>query len=254
MSRTPAQIVDAVEFNLMDASASSEVAARVVEFLARAQVELEDTKFSPAQYAVQIFATTNGFTALGVRPADWIGVRIDADESPIVAPHYLTGAGDVVYLQAPFFTDDLTHARAKYGYVGSGTGVGAPQLLVDDAGAFYVYPIPDLGNSIGAFSIAGEYSVRVPYWKRLTAFDGTTANWFTLNCDYYLEWSATAHGLIANRDLSAAATYVSAAAGELERLRSVARESRSPRVVTVRSRGYAIGTQAARTRRIRGDL
>lgn len=271
MSRTPAQIVDAVQRDLMDATANSEVAARVVEFLARAQNELEDAKFSPACQAVLSGTPTTLTTRVANKPADWVGIRIDTQDDPIVAPHYLDGDGQVHYLLPPYFTDQPEVIRQRYGYAdnvlthSAVMTFGAPEIVVldeygmlDPAGVttpgLRCFPHSDGGNTSGVFVAGGLYPVRIPYWRRLTAFDGSTANWFTEQCDYYLEWSATAHGLIANRDLGAAATYVSAAAGELQRLRSVVREGRMPRVITVRQRGYAIGTPAHRTRRVREDL
>lgn len=271
MSRTPAAIVDAVQFNLMDANASTEVAARVVEFLARAQNELEDARFSQAQHALLSGTPTQLTTLVAVKPADWIGFRVDVDVDPIVAPHYVTGDGVVKYLLAPYFTDQPELIRQRYGYAdnvlthSAVMTFGAPEIIVLDETGMLIpaggttatircFPHSDSLNPDGVFSSGGLYPVRVPYWKRLTAFDGALANWFTDHCDYYLEWSATAHGLIANRDLSAAAVHVSQAAGELARLRARTREGRSPRVVTIRGRGYALGTPSLRSRRLREDL
>jgi hypothetical protein len=255
----------------MDATASSEVAARVVEFLGRAQNELEDARFSPACHGVLAGTPTALSTRVAVKPDDWIGIRIDVDVDPVVAPHYLDGDGVVHYLAPPYFTDVPEMIRQAYGYADNVLlypdliTYGPPQIIaLDETGgldpgggtgaSIRCYPHTDGLNTIGAFIASGLYPIRVPYWRRLTAFDGVTANWFTLNADRYLEFSAVAHGLIFNRDLSAAAPYVSQAAGELERLRDVARQGRMPRIITVRQHGYAIGTPFSRIRRVREDL
>jgi hypothetical protein len=267
VSRTPADIVTAVRGNLMDAGANSEVSARVVEFLARAQNELEDARFSPAQHGIVSGTPTSLSSVVASKPADWIGIRIDTSVDPVVAPHYLTGDGEVKYLLPPYFTDQPEVIRQRYGYADNPLThsavmtFGAPQIIaldetgvLDPAGTttarLRCYPHTDGLNTSGVFVATGLYPVRIPYWKRLTAFDGATENWFTQNCDYYLEWAATFHGLIANRDLSAAAPYVTQAAGELERLRAVAREGRTPRSFIVRGHGYALGTPSLRQRRI----
>ena len=265
---TPAEIVARVQQNLMDATASDEIAARILEFIGRAQQELEDARFSPAQHGVVVGTPTTLSTALVAKPADWIGIRLDLDADPIVAPHYLTGDGEVKYLQPPYFTDEPEVIRARYGYADNVLlypdliTYGAPEIIaLDENGALdpagtttarlRVYPHSDANNSVGAFEGSGLYPVRIPYWKRLSAFDGSTVNWFTTNCEKYLEWAATAHGLIASRDLGGAAAWVTSAAGEISRLRERAREGRSASLSTIRGRGYALGTSTLRSRRVR---
>jgi hypothetical protein len=271
VSRTPAQLVTAVQADLMDATASTEVAARVVEFLARAQNELEDARFSPACHGILSGTPSSLTSVVANKPTDWIGIRIDVDVDPVVAPHYLDGDGAVHYLLPPYFTDIPEVIRQRFGYADNPLThsdvmtFGAPEIIaldengqLDPAGTLAArircYPHTDGLNTVGVFDATGLYPIRVPYWRRLAAFDGATANWFTLNCDRYLEYAAVAHGLIFNRDLSSAAPYVSQAAGEIERLRSVARQGRMPSVINVRGRGYAIGTISPRGRRIRGDF
>lgn len=77
------------------------------------------------------------------------------------------------------------------------TDDGPPQYLQiaqeDDTGVgnVNVWPLPD-GNSDYA---DGEYRIFLPYWRFLPdlSADGDS-NWFTVNADDYLEYSATSEG------------------------------------------------------------
>jgi hypothetical protein len=64
---------------------------------------------------------------------------------------------------------------------------------------FEVYPLPD-GLSLYANSSAGEYRIRVPYWKFLPALTGSGTNWFTANAEEWIVFEATSDGFFMDHD------------------------------------------------------
>lgn len=80
---------------------------------------------------------------------------------------------------------------------------GRPQVLIDanagddGSGIIAVYPLPD-GNSDYS---DGEYRIQVPYWRFLPELSANgDTNWFTVNADEWITFTATADGFRANED------------------------------------------------------
>lgn len=106
----------------------------------------------------------------------------------------------------PYMLDD-TNGRKQFLSIGpnrtelltlyDNTDDGPPVYILeaeqDDtgAGSFEVWPLPD-GNA--DFS-DGEYRIYLPYWRFLPELSADAdTNWFTVNADDYLEYSATSEG------------------------------------------------------------
>jgi len=87
------------------------------------------------------------------------------------------------------------------------TLMGQPEMILmgepsDDDGTmvYEVFPYSD-SASLWEDSDAGEYRVRIPYWKYLTVLSASDdTNWFTVNADTYIVYKAASEGFFDNWD------------------------------------------------------
>jgi hypothetical protein len=150
-------------------------------------------------------------SGVGAKPTDWIAARGN--------PWWRTGDTGAMM---PLEWIPSEHDSAKdHPYSSDESYRGAPVSLEERATKVFVYPLPDLSNPIGEFSIYGGYEIVIPYraQEETLADSGTTSNWFTSDFDQalHLEDYASGQAMLFNRDFDNANVYLLKAQGHLLR-------------------------------------
>jgi len=156
-------------------------------------------KIMEAETAVLV--TTAATRVLAAVPADF--------KEPRGLPYEITADGRVRELLNPANRVAITRELGdnRGGEAVAATMIGRPEaILISEptnvAGDrnFEVYPLSD-ALSLYTATFAGQYRIVVPYWKYLTALSvaGDT-NWFTVNADEWLEYTAAADAFFMDHD------------------------------------------------------
>lgn len=171
--------------------------------------------FKVCEALSSVFTTTLDTRVLGAVPADFVKFR--------GRPHMITNQGRVIEIGV---ASDRPAVEREFGSTAGGEFVagtlrGRPRVLLqsentDEAGAsnFEVYPLPD-GLSLYTTAPAGEYRIRVPYWKFLTVLSGSgDQNWFTNNAEEWIVHKAASRGFVLDWDEAKAAVQQGLAQNE----------------------------------------
>lgn len=174
---------------------SSQIPTLIREAMRRLQ-RLHDFKVCEALSSV--YQTAVGVRVLAAVPADFHKFR--------GLPQRIEANGKTFDLG---LFPDRGSAEREYGTMAGGEAVadvlsGPPRFVLlsetsTEAGAlnFEVYPLPDTRS----LYTNGNYRIRVPYWKFLTALSAPTdTNWFTVNAEEWLVWEAAGEGFFLNWD------------------------------------------------------
>jgi len=178
----------------------SSVTAQVPTLVKEAVRSLQVKHNFKVMEALSSFTTAADTRVLGSMPSNFKEFR--------GKPYELTGKGR----HRPL--DIATDRSVAEGLWGSSSAeaedaelAGAPRLILlaepsdEHAAASYeIYPRSD-SNSDWEDSSAGEYRIRIPYWKYLTELSADADyNWFTTNADTFIVWRAAAEGFFNNWD------------------------------------------------------
>jgi hypothetical protein len=177
--------------NVIDLPSDTE--DRLVSFVNEAQVNAEDEYQFIWMRSSHIMDTAQGDTILSGLPLDWI--RADGD------PWFRTGDGKRQRMEwSPSELDiakDFTAGELV-------TDEGQPDTLFESGADILVYPPPDMKNTTGAFSTAGDYSIKIPYYARedVLVEGADEENLFTkdANMVLYLEDYASGLAMLFNHD------------------------------------------------------
>jgi hypothetical protein len=178
------ELQNAVLANLIDTP--TVVRAAVPTLVKRAHKKLQTKHNFFVQKSSITQATVVGQRNLVTIPDDWKRVR---------GRPYFTDGGLAQYLTWAQEKDILgTYVETDTGY---------PVFLNEGATVVEVWPLPDgLSQATG-----GEYTVTIPYFAYLPALAANADHdWFTDNCDAYIEYAASAAGFAMDWD-EAHSTY-----------------------------------------------
>jgi hypothetical protein len=103
-------------------------------------------------------------------------------------------------------------------------GEGYPQFLyqsiptnVSGATSWECWPLPD-GNSDYTTAPSGEYRIKIPYWKFLPDFVGSSdTDWFSQNAEWYVVFRACAEAFALDWDTEKQSEYLGKAEAELKK-------------------------------------
>jgi len=208
-----------VATNLIDVPTA--VSALIPTYLNRAMKTLQTRhNFEVMKAATAVLVTAPATRVLVATPADFKEFRLDPVTG--VGPYVIHASGDIQELQigqsrAAVEFDVTTDAG---GEADPALTIGPPQMVLrseptSEAGAsnLEVWPLSD---SLSLYA-DGEYRIRVPYWKYLTALSaGGDTNWFTTNAEEWLLLQATAYGFFTNEDEERATMWTQRAAEKLQ--------------------------------------
>lgn len=222
-----------VEGRIIDLN--TEVQARIVEWIQRAQTIGEEKHGFLAMEAEVSFTTVTSQRSLGTAPSDWLRHRD--------RPWFVDGRGG----RHPMEWLVSDHDESAL-YSDEPTEVGKPKHVRELASSFEVFPLPDGLAVSGSVYSDGQYRVHLPYYKTVGALDsGGASNFWTTDGRYYLEHYAAAQALHYNRDREESIAEFALAEAELQRLIRRDKRDRLPRNVTLRPRG---GRGSSRTGRL----
>lgn len=179
---------------------------------------------TPTKVAAEVPALVNTALRILQDMRDWKCMETWADVvTSVAAVNHLLVARPADWKVAngkPYYTYDANsrsrniewRTDRRYVYDTWGTRCGHPQDMVDiidksqtdGTSNFYLWPNPD-----GASTYTdGEYRISIPYYRYLAPFaQSTDTNWFSLNCDNFLVYQATALGFLIDWDESNAAVW-----------------------------------------------
>lgn len=199
---TLTEILERVRQNVVDVPSDTE--SRLLGWVQEAQSKAEDAYNWLSQRTSAGYATTLGSPVLATKPSNWI--------VPISNPWYRTGVGKAVAMEWEPTTEQL-NKEFSAGLLERDRG--SPKVLIESPTQLLVYPPPDARNTLGAFSVAGEYQIVLVYRARATTLTlAAQSNRFTTdpNLALYLEHYATAQASMFNHDPNGATHLVIAQA------------------------------------------
>lgn len=173
------------EVNLLLIDTPAAIQTLVPRFVNRAIRGLQKRHNFHVMKASVSYSTVAEARLLGATPDDWKQARDKA--------YITTSRGSVIELTTVAEEIEAlaaTGANPDFDY-------GQPRFIRLGETQFEVYPFPDGMSDYDD----GEYRVTVPYWKYLPDLTGDGAtNWFTINAEEAVIWSAVSDGFYANED------------------------------------------------------
>lgn len=202
---------DDVQAILIDSpSAVTSRIARLVNTGKKRIQELYNFEVMKAEHAVN---TTLNTRILAAVPSDFKGFRGE--------PYFLRNDGT----QQPIgIATDRAHILRAYG----NADTSFPQYLLrseptNSLGAtnWEMWPLPD-GNSDYTAAPAGEYRVKIPYWKFLPDFvNAADQDWLSNNAEWAIIYFAAARGFELDWDAEQNASYIAKGKAELEQVKLI---------------------------------
>lgn len=176
----------------------------------RTLMKMHDWKCMEAYFAVttNVAVSSTGSHALCPRPADW---KI-ANGKPYFLADPTSRSRNIEWRTDRRLVLDTYGAREGY-----------PRAMIDvvditksdGTSNFELYPLADGTSNYPD----GEYRISIPYYRWLPLFvNGADSNWFSLYCDLFLIYRATADGFLMDWDPSNASIWEQEATREYAKL------------------------------------
>ena len=198
---TNAQLQLLIQRRLIDVPTS--VTTEIQQLINSAIRTAEETHNFKVMEASQAYTTTTGSASLGNLPSDWKSRRGE--------PYLRLGQDGVLGDRAIGYATDRQQIVNWYD-VDNTNAYGEPEVLLETATAFEVYPVPDANSQW----TNGLHRVVVPYWKYLTDLSAdANTNWFTTTqagIDYIVD-KATGEAFLLNWDETRAQLWLARAEG-----------------------------------------
>lgn len=196
------------------------VTAHIPSFIKEATRRLQTLhNFQVCKALSSVYTTTEGTRVLGALPSNWIRIRGN--------PYEIHVDGQVREFA---FSLDRADVEREYGSDAGGQAStdilsGPPRVILQsestaDSGAanLELYPLPD-GNSLYEAPNAGEYRIRIPYWKFLTELSAAgDTNWFTVHANEWIVWMAAAEGFFSDHDEERGTLWTQKAMGKWQEI------------------------------------
>jgi len=229
LAATLTTILDAIRENVISLPSATE--GRLEEFVQQAQRKAEAA-----------FQWINGEMEMNVSTTAGSNILQDLDRAflwPIDDPWYVTGdVGSKVEMEwLPSISDRakeyIDSSNSDYRSSPKALRIVRRPVTAGSPGRIEVYPRADASNTIGEFSVAGEYKIRAAYHSRgalLEVGGSIQTNYLTENEDLalYIEEWASGKAMLMNHDYENGSAMLLQAAATLKEAKKIEKKRKVP--------------------------